>query len=98
MFTSLKPQIIQHSSGYTVQSGGQFSLQYLDGNLIAEIKVDRAAITGLYPESMIIRKGENAPPIAPTLDEQDLIMGRIISGLESWKMKYEICKGRPYNT
>lgn len=98
MFTSVRPQIARHDSGYIVQSGGKYKLEYLDKDLFAEIIVDRAAITGLYPETMTLRKGENALPIAPTLDEQDLIMSRIISALEFWKMKYEILKGRPYNT
>jgi hypothetical protein len=98
MFTSIKPQIARHDSGYIVQSGGKYRLQYLDKDVFAEIMIDRAAITGLYPESMTIRKGEKAPLIAPNLDEQELIMGRIISALGFWKMKYEILKGRPYNT
>jgi hypothetical protein len=99
MFTSLKPQRVQHDSGYIVQTGGQFSLQYLNEDLIAGIAVDNGpVITGLYPESMTLRRGKNAPLFAPTLDERDLIMGRIISALDFWKMKYEILKGRPFNT
>jgi hypothetical protein len=29
MFTQLTPQTIQHDSGYIVQTGGRFSLEYI---------------------------------------------------------------------
>lgn len=93
MFTKLTPQRIRHNSGYIVQSGGRFSFQYIDGDLVAEIPVDRAKITGLYPDSMTIHKGSNSE--APTEQVRELILNRIIEGLKFWNMEYEICKGSP---
>ena len=74
--------------GYIVQSGGRFSLQYLDGDLIAEIKVDRAEVTGLFPNSMTIVKGGVSK--IPNDKERNLILSRIINALGFWGMKYEI--------
>ncbi len=91
MFTQLTPQKIQHDSGYIVQTGGRFSLQYLNRDFIADIKVDFGTVTGLYPDSMTVRK--NGITIAPTAQEHEMILGHIIEALGYWNMKYEICEG-----
>jgi hypothetical protein len=92
MFTQITPQKLQHNSGYIVQTGGRYSLQYIDGDLVAEIQVDFATVTGLYPDSMTIRK--NAISRIPTAQEREVIFDRIIKALDYWKMKYEICNGK----
>jgi len=94
MFTSITPQKAQHDSGYIVQSGGRYSLQYLDGDLVGEIKVDRAAVTGLFPDSMVLRRA-NGPAAKPTAEEKELIMNRIKSALDYWGMKYHVYEGKP---
>jgi len=93
MFTKLTPQRIKHDSGYIVQTGGRFSLQYMEGDLVAEIKADFATVTGLYPDSLAIRRGST--PEIPTDQMRELILTRIIEGLKFWNMKYEICGGSP---
>ena len=93
MFTRLKPQKVQHSSGYIVQTGGRYSMQYLDGELVAEVKADFASVTGLYPDSMTIRPKKDSPARPATMEERELIMERIKSALKFLGEKYELCKG-----
>lgn len=90
MFTALAPQRAKHQSGFIVQTGGRHSLQYLDGDLFAEVEVDFAALTGIYADSLIIQVG-NAQRRKPSPEEREIILGRIASALEFWKMAYEIC-------
>ena len=93
MFTDLAPQKIQHHTGYIVQTGGRYSLQYVDGDIFAEIEVDFGPITGLYPDSMTVRRGDSAPAL-PSSDERELIVARVEEALNYWGMKFKIYKGR----
>ncbi|HJW94094.1 MAG TPA: hypothetical protein VJ901_10790 [Thermoanaerobaculia bacterium] len=91
MFRRLAPQKVQHSSGYVVQTGDRYSLQYLEGDLCATIEVDFGVITGIYPDSMSIRHGSQGEVRRPTGIERQEIMDRIKGALDFMGTKYEIC-------
>jgi hypothetical protein len=93
MFTKLSPQKVQHSSGYIVQTGGRYSLEYLDGQLLAEVQADFAPLTGLYPDSLMVRDQKDGEPRPPTSEERNTIMSRIEAALQFLGEKYEICRG-----
>jgi hypothetical protein len=93
MFTRLAPQKVQHSSGYIVQTGSRYSLQYLDGGTVAEVQADFAPVTGIFPNSMTIRAKNDTSPRPATPDEKALIMSRIESALKFLKEKYELIEG-----
>jgi DNA repair exonuclease SbcCD ATPase subunit len=89
MFKDIAPQQVQHDSGYIVQSGGRYSLQYIDGDLLAEIEGDRGpSVIGIFPRSMVVRQGGVEKIRVP--NEKQLIIDRITSALAHWGMKYEI--------
>ena len=94
MFTRLTPQKVQHSSGYIVQTGSRYSLQYVDGDIIAQVQADFARITGPYPDSMTIRVKNDAATRPASPQEKALIMSRIESALKFLGEEYEICEGR----
>ena len=94
MFTRLTPQRVRHSSGYIVQTGSRYSLQYLEGDTVAEVEADFAPVTGLYPDSMTIRAKNDAATRPATPEEKELIISRIESALKFLGEKYERCEGR----
>lgn len=93
MFTRLSPQKVRHNSGYIVQTGGRYSLQYLDEDMAAEVLADFAPTTGIYPDSLTIRDNKDSPPRSPNTEERNMIMGRIEAALQFLGEQYEICKG-----
>lgn len=93
MFTKLAPQKVQHSTGYIVQTGGRYSLQYLDGEMVAEVQADFAKTTGIYPDSLTIRDQKYSPPRQPRPEERDTIIARIEAALQFLGERYEICGG-----
>src|SRR5205809_5407667 len=90
MFTRLAPQKVRHNSGYIVQTGGRYSLQYLHGDMAAEVQADFAPTTGIYPDSLTIRDNEGSPPRPANSEERKMIMGRIEAALQFLGEKYEI--------
>jgi hypothetical protein len=93
MFTRIAPQKVQHNSGYIVQTGGRYCLQYLDGGMEAEVQADFAPTTGIYPDSLTIRDNEGSTPRPASSEERKMIMGRIEAALKFLGEEYEICKG-----
>lgn len=91
MFNRITPQKVQHHSGYIVQTGSRYSLQYIDGDLSAEVEADFAPVIGLYPNSMTIRCANGSPARTATKEEQELIMNRIECALKFLGEKYELC-------
>jgi hypothetical protein len=73
-------------------------MQYLKGELLAEIEVDFGTVVSLYPESMAVRPQKNAPFRRATPEERQLIMGRIEGALKFMKEKYAIYEGRQLET
>ncbi len=94
MFTQLAPQKVQHSSGFIVQTGSRYSLEYLDGNTVAEVEVDFAPVTAIYTDSVIIRTKNDISARPATPEEKVIIVSRIESALQFLGAKYELCKGR----
>jgi|GEM_PF-2096535 hypothetical protein len=90
MFVSLAPQRVKHDSGYIVQTGGRYALQYIYRDVFAEVEADFATVTGVYSDTLFIRRGDG-PPENPSPEERNLILTRILSALDFWGMKHEIC-------
>lgn len=88
MFTKLTPQKVQHSSGYIVQTGSRESLQYINGNVLAEIKAEFGDVTTLYQKSIRIQKG--GTEFLPSIEDQELILKRITDALGFLGEKYEL--------
>jgi hypothetical protein len=88
MFKKLTPQRVQHSSGYIVQTGSRDSLQYVNGDLIAEVKADFGQVTTIYPNSLVLRKKEME--VLPSIEEQELILRCITAALDFLGEKYEL--------
>lgn len=89
MFKRLAPQKVQHTSGYIVQTGGRYSLEYIGDKVTASVEADFVRVTGIYPESMTIRD-LNASTRPATEEERARIMERITSALAFLGEKYEI--------
>jgi hypothetical protein len=90
MFTKLTPQRIQHDSGYIVQTGSRDSLQYINGEVLAEVRSDFGPITTIYSKSLVLIKNENKIP--PSIDDQKLILKRITDALDFLGEEYELWK------
>jgi hypothetical protein len=56
MFERIAPQKVQHRSGYMVQTGSPESLQYVNGEVTAEVKAAFGPITTIYSNSLVLRK------------------------------------------
>ena len=93
MFTRIAPQRAQHDDGSVVQIGGRYAVQYVQGNLMAEIEADFAALTGIYPETLIMHRMDGSP-ITTTDEERSAILAKILSGLSCLGVKYELCNGK----
>lgn len=88
MFTKLTPQKVKHDSGYIVQTGSRESLQYLKGNIKAEVKADFGNITRIYRESLVLHKDGVA--ILPSIEEHELILKHITDALTFLGENYEL--------
>ena len=98
MFTILAPQKVQHSSGFIVQTGGRYAIQYVEKSFMAEVMTDLTdSIVPIYVETLALNKAGNTPS-GITEEHAELIINRIKEGLKCLDVEYEICKGRPYNT
>ena len=93
MFTRIAPQRAQHSSGFIVQVGGRYSVQYLHGDLVAEVEADMLCQTvPLYVETLVLRRASGRSVALP-LEERKIILERIENGLEFLGIPYELCNG-----
>jgi hypothetical protein len=92
MFKKLAPQKAQHKSGYIVQTGGRYTLQYIDGDLLAEVDVDFGPVTTVYPESMRLQKSGTQVPVSP--EQRATITDRMVKVLTFWNMNAQIQQGR----
>ena len=92
MFIRISPQKAQHRSGFIVQVGSRYSVQYMPGDLTAEVSADFAAVTGIYPETLTLSRTDGCS-MTPTAEDRKMIIKRIKNGLEFLGMRCELCEG-----
>ncbi len=65
MFKRLRPQKVQHASGFIVQMAGRYSVEYLENGRLAKITVDIGIPTlGVYRDTLtpwILADGTTIP-------------------------------------
>jgi hypothetical protein len=93
MFVRSAPQQARHSDGYIIQVGDRYSVQYVHGAITAEMAVDFAARTGIFPETLAVRNLDGGL-VASTQKQREAIIARIKSGLNFLGIQYEVRKGR----
>ncbi len=94
MFKRIAPQRAQHSSGYIVQVGGRYLIQYLEGEVVAEVETDMLSrIVPIYYETLVLHPAVSAA-VAPSESQSDVILSRIKAGLDCLGLKYELREGR----
>lgn len=91
MYKRIVPQRVQHTSGYIIQIGSRYSIEYLDGDVTAEIKSDFGPITGIYPNTLVL-KNKNGERMSISDEERTLIFNRIKDGMTYLNINYEVCK------
>ena len=91
MFTRIAPQKVQHSSGYIVQVGSRSSIQYSDNKMRAEIEVDFAPVTGIYPETLVVT-GISGEQLVLSEHELEAILQCILKGIAALGINFEVCR------
>jgi hypothetical protein len=87
MFTKLSPQKVKHSDGYIVQVANRFAVEYLSENITASVSVDFGMDVGVYCNTLRDLKAGGII----SGDEGELVISRIIAGLEAMGCKVERC-------
>jgi hypothetical protein len=89
MFTKIAPQKVQHSTGYIVQVANRYLIQYIDNERKADVEVDFAKVTGIYPETLVISdtRGEKR---AISYQEREEILQRLLLGIEALGISFEV--------
>ncbi|HQR24498.1 MAG TPA: hypothetical protein PL152_00585 [Steroidobacteraceae bacterium] len=98
MFTRIAPQRARDTDGAIVQVGSRDRIEYARGEITAVLDADFALVTGIYPDSLTIRKAGGA--LATISDEErEAIFCKIKEGLDCLGIRYEECRrgsqGRP---
>lgn len=91
MFTKTASQRAQHSDGYIVEVGSRFSLRYLDRGTVAEIEIDVGPVTGIYTDTLVL-KDPFGKVVALDPKRHQLILERIVGGMECLGVKFELCR------
>jgi hypothetical protein len=95
MFKLIAPQKAQHSLGFIVQTGGPYAVQYVEKTFMAEVKADlTCTIVPLYIDTLALNKADSVPS-GITKEHAELIINRIIEGLDCLGVKCKICKKHP---
>lgn len=91
-FTILKPQRVQHSSGYVVQSAGRESVEFIgvDGR-VGRVEVEFGLPTVyVYSDSLKAWEGAGSEE-AMSIAEREHVLGCIVAGLEAMGSPAELC-------
>ena len=89
MFKKIAPQVAEDSDGFIVQVGGRYTVQYVDGNIQADMEVDFGPTTAIYPSKLKACR-KDGTPIELTPDQKSVIVKRIKDGLKALGVKYEV--------
>ncbi|MEO8694210.1 MAG: hypothetical protein ABI658_11875 [Acidimicrobiales bacterium] len=87
-FRRVAPQVVEHSDGYRVQSGGRLHVDYLEGARTARIDVEHGLDTiSMYPRSI-----RWIAPIEGALTDAEgrLVVDRIRAGLEAMGSRCDV--------
>lgn len=91
MFTMLGPQKVQHDSGYVVQTGDRYHLEYLEGERVAVVEVDFGSVISIYVDRIAWKTPSNALPI--TWQEKAKIVERVVAVLRFQHERFELVPG-----
>ena len=80
-FERLAPQAVRHTSGYRVQIGDRYSVEYLEGDEVASIAADlEGPVVVLHRDSVRWTKPHEHPA---TEDERTMLVDRVRAGIEA---------------
>ena len=91
-FTILKPQRVQHSSGYVVQSAGRESIEFIgaDGR-VGRVEVEFGLPTVyVYSDSLKAWEGAGSEEEAMSSTEREYVLACIVAGLEAMGSPAEV--------
>ncbi|MDR1304569.1 MAG: hypothetical protein LBK76_05020 [Verrucomicrobiales bacterium] len=92
MFKKHGPQKVQHIiDNYIVQTRDRYTVEYLKDNKKVTIGVDFGFIIYVFQGSM--RGWLNLKEYAMGQDEQIIVLGRIVAGLNAMGCEVEVCSG-----